>query len=137
MAYQNVPKRWTSQSFLKVYLLQRVGGAVAALGRLGPVKAEVLADALPQVLRGQGDVQTHGNHGEDHGRLHGDQAHACVTRGRGAGGRCRGLGNIRGSVILLFGARINRGRVGRVHGGAESQDQVLRCRAFIAENARG
>ncbi|TWW77310.1 Proton-coupled folate transporter Heme carrier protein 1 PCFT/HCP1 [Takifugu flavidus] len=65
------------------YLLRkRVGGVVAAPGRLGTVIAEVLADALPQVLRGQGSVQANGNHGEDQGRLHGHPPYARVTRAR-------------------------------------------------------
>lgn len=71
------------------YLLKRVEGhgAVAALRRLGAVVADVLADAVPQILCGQRHLQGPRKHGEEQHWLHGSQQRACERWSHGAGGR--------------------------------------------------
>lgn len=68
----------TSCNLLQGVLVR--GTAAAASRLLGAVVAEVLADARPQILCGQRVVQRHGEHGEDHHRLHGHQRQAAQTR---------------------------------------------------------
>lgn len=67
------------QSDPVVHLLERVhgSGTIGALGRpVGAVVADVVTDAIPQVLCGQGRLQDERKHGEKQDRLHGHRQRA-------------------------------------------------------------